>query len=196
MNITGIHGSPRSNGNSAALLDAALAGAAAAGGAVQRLRAAELNFVPCQNCRYCARTGVCRIQDEMARIYEAVDTADVVLLAAPIYFCSLPAQTKAMIDRCQSYWSRKYELDEPPVKAGRAGGFLCCCGFKDDRFLACTEQIVKTWFYILGIDYAGVLFFPRLDKPGDAAKHPTALDDARGYGRRLVEQWQAARSKE
>jgi multimeric flavodoxin WrbA len=191
MKTIGIHGSPRANGNSAALLDAALEGAAEAGGEVERLRVAELKFTPCQNCRYCAKHGQCRIQDEMDRVYEAVDTADVVLLSAPIYFCSLPAQAKAMIDRCQAYWSRKYELKLPPVKTGRVGGFLCCCGFRDDRFLECTERIVKTWFYILGIDYVGVRFFAELDKPGDAPKHPTALDESRAYGRELVETWKA-----
>jgi len=181
-NVVGIYSSPRKGGNSDVLLDAALAGAAEAGAKVKRLYLRDLSFVPCQHCRSCSRTGICRIEDDMSGVYEALDGSDVILLGAPIYFCSLCAQAKAMIDRCQPYWARKYVLKEGPRRPGRKGGFICCGGFKDDRFLKCTEQIVKTWYFVMGVTYLGCCFTPGLDAAGDAAKHATATKDAFAYG--------------
>jgi multimeric flavodoxin WrbA len=186
ITCTGIYGSPRRGGNTDTLLEAALSGAEAAGANVCRLYLRDLDFVPCQNCRFCSAKGVCRILDGMVQVYDALDNSDVILLAAPIYFCSLSAQAKAMIDRCQPYWARKYVLKEEPPKARRKGGFVCACGFRDDRFLACTEQIVKTWYYILGVDYDGCMFVPGLDAQGDAAKHETATTNATEYGKKLA----------
>jgi len=184
--VAGICGSPRQGGNSDTLLDAALTAAEGAGADVRRIYLRDLDFVPCQNCGYCSQHGVCRIQDDMTTVYAALDGAGVVLLAAPIYFCSLSAQAKAMIDRCQPYWARKYVLKQEPPRTGRVGGFLSCGGSEDDRFLACTERIVKSWYYVLGVDYGGCVFVPGLDKLGDAAGHPTATRDAAAFGRKLI----------
>jgi len=184
--LVGIYTSPRKGGNSDTLLDAALEGAAEAGAEIQRLHVRDLDFVPCQNCGSCSSKGTCRITDDMTVIYDALDNSDVIVLASPIYFCSLCAQAKTMIDRCQPYWARKYVLKQEPPKAGRVGGFVSCGGFKDDRFLACTEQIIRSWYFILDIDYRGCLFVPGLDARGDAARHPAAVKDAFEYGTKLI----------
>ncbi len=184
--VVGIYSSPRQGGNSDTLLDAVLDGAASAGAAVEPLYLRELGIEGCRNCGGCSRSGRCVIDDGMTAIYDALDHADVVVLASPIYFCSLCSQAKAMIDRCQPYWARKYVLKQEPPLPGRRGGFVCCCGFKDDRFLKCTEQIVKTLYFVMGSQYVGCLFVPGLDSRGDAAKHPSALDEARAYGQRLI----------
>jgi multimeric flavodoxin WrbA len=185
--VVGIYGSPRKGGNSDTLLDAALSGAEAAGAATQRIYLRDLDFVPCQNCGFCSTKGVCRIQDDMGGVYEALDSSDVILLAAPIYFCSISAQAKAMIDRCQPYWAKKYVLKEEPPKEGRRGGFISCCGFKDDRFRVCTEQIAQTWFYIMGVEYGGCCFKTGLDARHDAANDSAATKDAAEFGGGLVQ---------
>jgi len=185
--VVGIYGSPRKGGNTDTLLDAALDAAEQAGASVQRIYLRDLNFVACQHCGYCAKKGVCRIEDDMSIVYEALDTSDVIVLAAPIYFCSMSAQAKAMVDRCQPYWSRKYLLEQPPPKPGRRGGFVCCCGFKDDRFLACTEQIAKTLFHVMGVEYGGCFFRTGLDARHDAADDASALDGAAAFGMELLQ---------
>jgi multimeric flavodoxin WrbA len=185
--LTAIYSSPRRGGNSDVLLDAALDGAESAGATVSRFYLREMTFRPCQNCGYCSKTGVCRFaDDDMGPIYDALDNSDIILLASPIYFCSVCAQAKAMIDRCQPYWARKYELKTFQPKPGRRGGFICCGGFPDDRFLKCTEQIIKTWYYIMDIKYRGVAFEPKLDARGDAAKSDGALERAAEFGRGIV----------
>jgi multimeric flavodoxin WrbA len=188
IRAVGIYGSPRKGGNSDTLLDAALDGAEKAGARIERLYLRDMNFLPCQNCGYCSAKGECRYKDDMVAVYEALDTSDIILLGAPIYFCSLCAQAKAMIDRCQPYWARKYVLkSDKGHRPGQIGGFVCCCGFKDDRFLACTEQIVKTLYYIMKVSYEGCCFVPGLDGRSDAEKHPTARSQALEYGKSLVE---------
>lgn len=187
ITIVGIYGSPLKGGNTDTLLDAALNGAEDAGATIQRIYLRDLDFVPCQNCGFCSKKGVCRIEDDMGTVYEALEQSDVILLAAPIYFCSMSAQAKAMVDRCQPYWARKYVLGQEPPKGGRKGGLICCGGFKDDRFLACTEQIAKTWLYVMGVEYVGCFFRPGLDARHDAANDPTAAKDAAEYGRKLAQ---------
>jgi multimeric flavodoxin WrbA len=182
--LTGIYSSPRKGGNSDVLLDAALSGSEEAGAQVSRFYLRDMKFIPCQNCGYCSKTGVCRFaSDDMGPVYEALDNSDIVVLASPIYFCSLCAQAKAMIDRCQPYWARKYELKNTEPKPGRKGGLVCCCGFPDDRFRKCTEQIVKTWYYLMDIKYQGSIFEPKLDARGDAAKNDDAITRAFEYGK-------------
>ena len=186
VKLVGIYGSPRQGGNSDMLLDAALNGAEEAGADVGRLYLRDLRFEPCVNCGACSSQGVCRVKDDMTQVYDALDNSDVIMLGAPIYFASLCAQVKAMIDRCQPYWAREHVLKMKPPRAGRTGGFVCCCGFRDDRFLACTEQVVKTWYFVLHMEYRGSFFVPRLDALGAAKRHPTATEDAFKYGKRLA----------
>src|SRR3972149_2049219 len=65
---------------------------------------------PCQNCDGCLHTGVCIIDDDMQAIHYKLKEADRLVLAAPVFFLGLPAQAKAMVDRCQALWMEKYIL--------------------------------------------------------------------------------------
>lgn len=82
----------------------------------------DMDYSPCVSCYGCARVSKCVLIDDLTPIYEKIDGADILLLASPIYFNSVSAQLKSMIDRMQVYWSRKYILQEaiPPTKIGYA----------------------------------------------------------------------------
>jgi multimeric flavodoxin WrbA len=69
-----------------------------------------MDIRPCQNCGGCDDTGSCIIEDAMVDIYEAIRSADRIILASPIFFFGLSAQTKIMIDRCQAFWCQRYLL--------------------------------------------------------------------------------------
>ena len=105
--VLGISASPRRGGNAEVLLDAALSGAAGAGAIVEKIILNELCLKPCQACDGCSKTGACIIKDDMRQIYKKVDETDALIVASPIYFGSLAAQAKIMIDRFQPYWVRK-----------------------------------------------------------------------------------------
>ena len=183
-------GSPRRGGNSEKLLDRALAGVAAAapGAAVAKIVLNELKFAACQNCRFCAATGYCRFAavDDMKSIYEALDASDRFVITLPIFFANVSAQLKTMIDRCQAIWARKYLLKRRHANPDRKALFLCCGGFKHDRFYKCARQVIAAWCVVLDIRLTGELFYSSVDALGDIEKHPTALDDALRAGRELM----------
>ncbi len=113
MKVLGIYGSPRKGGNSDMLLDEALKGAADAGAAVSSLRCCDLDISGCMECAGCDATGECVVDDDMQQVYPLLGEADVIILASPIFFYSLPAQAKALIDRCQAMWCKRL-LDKSP----------------------------------------------------------------------------------
>lgn len=188
--VLAFAGSPRRNGNSEKLLDGALAGIADAGPAaeVQKVVLNELQFTPCQNCGYCSRTGFCRFaeSDDMKGIYQALDSADRFIIASPIYFASVSAQIKAMVDRCQAIWARKYLLKRAHPNPDRKALFLCCGGFKHDRFYKCARRVISAWCIVMDIKLMGELFYPSIDARGDIEKHATALADAFRAGKELM----------
>ena len=95
-----IAGSPRVGGNSEIICDELLKGAAAAGHETEKINAAKKNIAPCMGCDACKKIGSCVQKDDMAEIIDKLMVADVILLAAPVYFYSVCAQMKTLIDRC------------------------------------------------------------------------------------------------
>lgn len=99
-----LSGSPRKNGNSDMLCDAFAKGAAEAGHTVEKIRVAEKNIGYCRACYACRGTGVCAVRDDMAEVLQKMIDADVLVLASPVYFYSIDAQLKALIDRTVARW--------------------------------------------------------------------------------------------
>ena len=100
MKVLAISASPRKCGNAEVLCDEFLKGAAESGHDVQKIRLAEKKIAPCLACYACAGSHVCVRRDDMAEVPEALKAADVIVLASPVYFYSICAQMKTMIDRC------------------------------------------------------------------------------------------------
>ena len=100
MKVLAISSSPRRGGNSDVLCDEFLKGAAEAGHETRKIRLAEKKIAPCAACYGCTESHVCVRKDDMVNVLDALKTADVIALASPVYFYSVCAQMKAMIDRC------------------------------------------------------------------------------------------------
>lgn len=100
-----LSGSPRKGGNSDILCDRFAQGATDGGNNVEKIRVAEKNIGYCRACYACRGTGVCAIKDDMAEILEKMIAADVIVLASPVYFYSIDAQLKALIDRTFARWT-------------------------------------------------------------------------------------------
>lgn len=99
-----LSGSPRKNGNSDILCDEFMKGAQEAGHRVEKIRVAEKNIGYCRGCYACKNTGICAIRDDMAGVLQKMIDADVLVLASPVYFYSIDAQLKAVIDRSVARW--------------------------------------------------------------------------------------------
>ena len=100
-----LSGSPRKDGNSDILCDEFARGAEEAGHEVEKIRVAAKKVAPCAACYYCrSHGGQCARKDDMAEILQKMIDADVIVLASPVYFYSIDAQLKAVIDRTVARW--------------------------------------------------------------------------------------------
>jgi len=189
MKTIAFFGSPRKEGNTELLLREVIKGIEDSGFNVQIFDLNSMNIQPCQNCGGCDDTGECIVHDDMDEIYEAIRTADRIILASPIFFFALSAQAKIMIDRCQSFWCEKYLLKKPiPIgKFGRKGLLLLVGGMKKETGVQCAESCAIAFFRTINIPEHSTLSFLGVDKKGEILKHPTALKDAYNAGKKLVE---------
>ena len=112
MKVLGIMGSPRIKSNTDLLLDEALKGAQSQGAESEKIIVDKLKIAPCREYYGCLRDGNCVIRDDMDDIYPKLLDADVIIIASPIFFYGLTAQLKALIDRSQALWARRYILKQ------------------------------------------------------------------------------------
>ena len=102
--IVVITGSPRKNGNSFAMTEAFIKAAEEKGHTVTRFDAAMMNLGGCHACETCYKTGkACSFDDDFNTIVPAVLEADAVIFTMPVYWYSIPAQIKCVIDKLYSF---------------------------------------------------------------------------------------------
>jgi len=190
LRVLGIAGSPRRGGNTDLLLAEAMKGAASRGAEVKTIILNDLKIAPCQHCDACLEAGRCKVGDDMQMVYRELEAADRIVLASPIHFMGVTAQMKAMIDRCQALWARKYVLKLPPLGNGRErkGLFISVGGRKIANVFDGALVTIKSLFTVLDVTYAGALLFRNMDEKGAIAKHPDALRQAFLAGQKLAEE--------
>ncbi|MCU0915223.1 MAG: flavodoxin family protein, partial [Planctomycetes bacterium] len=113
LRVLGISTSPRRDGNSDRLLREALAGAEQAGATVEYLRLCDYRLEGCSECGDCASTGDCSIQDDYPILLDKMLAADRIAFATPVFFMTVGAQAKLLIDRGQCLWVRQTVLHRP-----------------------------------------------------------------------------------
>ncbi len=174
MRVLGLAGSPRRGGNTDLLLAQAMKGAQSQGAEVKTIILNDLEVTPCQHCDACLEAGKCRIEDDMQMVYRELERADRIVLASPLHFMGVTAQAKAMIDRCQALWARKYVLKKPPLgdRRQRRGLFISVGGRKVANLFESALVTVKSLFRVLDITYAGELLFAGIDEKGAIKKAP------------------------
>lgn len=190
LRILGILGSPCLNGNTADLLDAALDGARAAGAQTEQLDLARMNLQPCLECRACDSGAECvHSRDDMGIIYSRIRSVDGIVLASPIFFMSVTAQTKAMIDRCQCFWVERYALKKRAYEGRRRpkGLFVSCAGSPKPIVFEPAKHVVRAFFAALDYEYSGEVLLGHTDDPELAPRKQLALEEARSAGRRLCD---------
>lgn len=134
-----LSGSPRKGGNSDILCDEFMRGAAESGNAVEKIRVAERKIGFCRGCYYCKKSGGdCAIKDDMAEVLQKMIDADVIVLASPVYFYSIDAQLKAVIDRTVARWLEVKEKEfyyiatcADPERQSCERTFECFRGYAD-----------------------------------------------------------------
>ena len=152
MKVLTLLGSPKKDGNTAALLKAFTDGAASKGHEVEAVWLHEKNITPCNGCRFCKVDGVgtskCVHDDDMTELYRTLKDADVIVHAFPVYWWSMPAQTKVMMDRI---YAMDYSLFN-----GKAMYFLTTYNGTDPNSgAALCENTLKEICASLGMDFKG-----------------------------------------
>jgi len=179
--------SPRNGGNSDIILDKALEGARSAGARVDKIILNDLDFKACQECGGCGRTGICTRRDGMRPVYKKLESSDAVIIASPVFFGTVSAQLKMMIERFQCLWVKKYILKlSPPRKKKRRGVFLCVSASDRKEFFENAKKIVRIFFATLDIEYFEEVFCAKVDKAGAIRAHKEALNKAFRLGKRLA----------
>ncbi|MCX5718316.1 MAG: flavodoxin family protein [Nitrospirae bacterium] len=188
MKVIAFLGSPRKDGNTELLLNEAIKGIKVFGSVVQVFNLNLMKISPCQDCGGCDETGRCIVEDEMSQIYNAIKTADRIILASPIFFFGLSAQAKIMIDRCQAFWCEKYLLKKPIPSGeyGRKGLLLLVGGMEKEAGIKCSEATAKAFFRTISVPEHKTLSFLGFNTKSAILRHPSALKDAYEAGRNLV----------
>jgi multimeric flavodoxin WrbA len=187
MKVLGIMGSPRIRGNTDLLLDETLKGAQNHGAEVDKIIVDKLNISPCREYYGCLRDGNCVIRDDMDDIYPKLLHADAVIVASPIFFYGLTGQLKAVIDRCQAIWTRRYVLKQDLPDSDRKGVFIGVGATRGKKLFDGAILTVKYFFEAIGVKYVDELLVRGVDKRGEIKEHPTVLSDAFELGKRLIE---------
>ena len=188
MKVLGILGSPRKDGNTDILLDKVLSVAKAAGAKTEKIRLGNMKFSPCIECCGCDKTGLCVLKDDLTPVYDKLKKADVIVVASPIFFGSLSAQTKAMIDRCQAPWVGKYILKKPMSKIKRPGIFLSAESSDRKDFFENAKSIIKNLFATIDVKYSGEILVANVEKKADIRKRKSVLEKAYKLGKKIVKE--------
>lgn len=101
-----LSGSPRKGGNSDILCDEFMRGAQEAGHTVEKIFIRYQKIGYCNACYACRESGICVLKDGMQEVLEKMAWADVIVMASPVYFYSIDAQMKAVIDRTLAQWTK------------------------------------------------------------------------------------------
>jgi multimeric flavodoxin WrbA len=186
--VLGISASPRCGGNSDLLLREALSGAEQTGSAVEYLRLCDYKIEACSECYNCSATGECPTKDDYPSILGKMLEADRIVFATPVFFLTVPAQAKLLIDRGQCLWVRHTLLHQPlfEPKRDRRGIIIAVGGSRSRRQFEGVRQPIQSCFEYLEVDYLGSLCINQVDEKGAVLKRPDALPMAYRLGRILA----------
>ena len=159
MNVLVLMGSPRKEGNTAALLQPFCEELTRGGAEVETVRLYDRSIKPCVACRACQQdwSGFgCSQTDDVQEIFHRILESDLLVLATPIYswYCTPPM--KALLDRLV-YGMNKFYGDEvgPSLWKGKAVALLVTCGYRPEKGSDLFEEGVRRYCKHSGLRYLG-----------------------------------------
>ena len=163
--IVVITGSPRKNGNSFAMTDAFIKTAEAKGHAITRFDAALKKVGGCRACETCFSTGkACTFDDDFNTIAPAILEADVIVFTMPVYWYSIPAQIKGVIDRIFSMVVGGKDI------AGKECALITCCEEDDMSVMDGVRIPIERMAALNKWKMAGEVLIPGVLNIGDIDK--------------------------
>lgn len=175
-----LNGSPRANGNTAALVDALIKGAEGAGHTVTRFDLEKMNLHFCKGCERGGRDpkSPCVQKDDMEKVYPAYLEADVIVLASPMYYWNFSAQLKCGLDRLYAVTELAGHLPKESVLLMAAGG-------SSESNFAPMRQMYQALAANMDWKDRGIVYAGGNSGPGDVLNNPQQLEEARELGASL-----------
>jgi len=189
--ILTIYGSPRKNGNTDELMLSFERGIMENDNMngydldIERIYIRKMRFSPCIECRHCSIDGECSLNDDMQEAYLKLIEADFIAVSSPIFFVSISAYLKAFVDRCQRFWSLKYEHKKRIINKDRDGIFISVAGSENEAIFECAKKVIREFFNILYVRFEKSFLYNNVDYKGDILKNPEALNEIFEYGKQL-----------
>lgn len=163
--IVVITGSPRKNGNSFAMTDAFIRAAEAKGHTVTRFDAALRPVGSCRACETCYSTGkACTFDDDFNTLAPAILEADAIVFTMPVYWYSIPAQIKAVIDRIFSLVVGGKDI------SGKECALITCCEEDDLTVMDGVRIPMERTAALNKWKMVGEVLVPGVLNPGDIDK--------------------------
>lgn len=162
MKVTVIFGSPRKNGNTAALLGPFMEELEKGGAEIEYFDVYEKQIAGCRVCLGCQKDTehiCCVLQDDMQPILRALEKSDLFVMAAPIYAWNIPAPAKVVLDR-MVYASCKYyggDPHGPSLLKGKRMALITTCGYPVEKGCDLYVEAMKRSCKHLQMEYAGCL---------------------------------------
>ena len=196
MLVVGLQGSPRKKGNTNYLLSTFMAAAEKFGARTQIVDIAQKEIIPCKEFTVCEKKGYCPIKDDVENeIYPLLREAELVVLATPIFFYNMTAQLKAVVDRCQTFWARKYKLKlKDPGANMRRGLLLAVAATKGKNLFEGLNLTSQYFFDAIWAKYEDSLTYRDIEGPKDMARHPTVMEDVKQAAERLLTPFQGRKN--
>ena len=189
--IVAIYGSPRRKGNTATLLKEAVRGAREFGATVEEIVLRDMKISPCLEIYGCLKAGECAIKDDFQKIRDLILEAQGLILASPIFFYSVSAHTKILMDRFQSLWVKKYWIENLPKnqkRIQRKGLFITVGATKGKKLFDGALLSIRYFFDTLDMELWKALMYRQLDFEGDVLRHPEYLQEAYEAGKAFVDE--------
>ncbi|MFX0069040.1 MAG: flavodoxin family protein [Promethearchaeota archaeon] len=191
MKVSGIVGSPKKKGNVDLLVTQALNGAKSRGAKTQKIYLNNLNIKPCQSCGVDPRPEFCIYKDDMKIVYDILESSDVIVLGSPVYFDTVSAQTKLMIDRCNCLTPYvkdelgKYDF-EKRLDRSKKGVFVAVAGIEQEFNTILTS--IRGFFEWANIELVDVILYAHDDyELGGVGKDKKRMEEAFKIGIRAIE---------
>lgn len=133
----------------------------------------ELNIEPCIACCRCYRYLECYKRDDVKEIFRAIQRSELLVVSSPVYFYGPPAPLKALIDRSQPYWYRKFILKEKLREI--KGVVINTCASEDIKTFDAMEKIIRIWLNSLNVKIESYLRFTGLEEEGEVYRREDYL---------------------
>lgn len=172
-----LSGSPRKGGNSDLLCDEFVKGAKESGNEVEKIFIRNKKIGYCNACYYCKNSGgKCAIKDDMSEILDKIQSSDVIVMASPVYFYSIDAQMKALIDRCVARWT---EIENKEFY------YIMTAAEESDTVMDCTLECFRGLALCLdGSREMGVIYGKGVYEAGEIKNMP-AMKEAYEMGKNV-----------